>query len=132
MISDCRLAMDVLSDCSEINAKLMELHRKTDELAELSRKAIQENARVAHDQDEFNECIKGYQARHRVLMEQINELEGQKHERQNRRLELKRLIFELASWPLVIDAFDERLWMVAVERVTVGVDGGMVFWFWGL
>lgn len=44
---------------------------------------------------------------------------------------IDRLIKEITSRPLVINEFDERLWMVAVERVTVGVDGGMVFGFIG-
>ena len=64
-------------------------------------------------------------------MDQIAELEDVKRERQNRSLALDNFIRELASRPLVIDEFDERLWMVAVEKVTVGVDGGMLFGFKG-
>jgi len=38
-------------------------------------------------------------------------------------------IRELRIRSLVIDEFDERLWMAAVEKVTIGADGRMVFGF---
>lgn len=131
VIADCRIAQDVLSDSSEIDVKIAELHRKANEIAKQSRKAIQENARVAQEQDEFNERINGYQEQHRFLLDQINDLESQKHDQQNRSLVLDNFIKELASRPLVIDEFDVRLWMVAVDRVNVGVDGVMLFGFKG-
>jgi len=131
VIADCRLAQKVLSDCSEIDGKIKELYREINVVAGLSRKAIQENARVAQDQDEFNKLINGFQEQHRVMTEQIAVLENQKSERQNKRLVIDNFINELASRPLVIDEFDERLWMAAVERVTVGVDSKMVFGFRG-
>ena len=122
VIANCRLAQKVLSDCSEIDAKLTDHHREIDRIAKLSRKAIQENARIALSQDEFNKQINGYQERHRLVLDQINELESQKRERVNKGVEIDRFINELASRPLVIDEFDERLWLAAVEQVTVGVD----------
>jgi len=129
VIADCRLAQGVLSDYSEIDTKLADLHHEVDVIAKQSRKAISENARVAHDQDKFNKQINGYQERHRLVLDQINELEIQKRERQNKRLVLDNFIKELISRPLVIDEFDERLWMVGVDRVTVGVDGSIVIRF---
>lgn len=132
VIANCRLAMGVLSDHTEIDVKIAELRREIDVIARQSRKAIHENASVAQNQKKFTQLHDKYMERHRIVMERIAELEDMKRERQNRRLELNRLIFELASRPLVIDAFDEQLWMVAIERVTVGVDGGMVFGFKGV
>lgn len=129
VIADCRLAQKVLCDHSDIDAKVGEFHHEIDVIAKQSRNAIRENARVAQDQDEFNERISEFQEQHRVMTEQVAELEDQKRERENRRIEIDRFIRELASRPLMIDEFDERLWLVAVERVTVGVDGGMVFGF---
>ena len=111
--------------------KIVELHREIDVIAKQSRKAIQENARIALSQDEFNKQINGYQERHRLVIAQIAELEYTKRERQNKGLVLAGFIRELESRPLVIDEFDERLWMAAVEKVTVGIDGRMVFGFRG-
>ena len=131
VIADCRLVQKVLSDFSEFDAKIADLQKEIYTIAKQSRKAIQENAQVAQKQDEFNERINGYQERHRSITEQIADLEIQKREWQKRSLVLDNFIQELTSRPLVIDEFDERLWMVAVEKVTVGVDGGMLFGFKG-
>ena len=38
-------------------------------------------------------------------------------------------IREIEFRPLVIDEFDERLWAVAIDRVTVIANGGLVFKF---
>jgi len=95
----------------------------------LSRQAIYDNAHKAQDQNEFNELTDGYLEQHRILTERITELEDVKHDRRSRAVVIDGFIRELRTRPLVIDEFDERLWMAAVERVTVGVDGEMVFGF---
>lgn len=92
---------------------------------------ISENAHVALSQDEFNERNSEFFERHRIVLEQISDLEGAKRERMNRVMLIDGFIRELKTRPLVIDEFDERLWVSAVERVTVGVDGGMMFGFRG-
>lgn len=131
VIANCRLAQKVLCDSAEIDVKLAELHHEIDVIAKLFRKAIQENARVAGDQVDFTERINRYHEQHRSVIAQISELENVKREQKNKELVLEGFIKELASRSLFIDEFDERLWMVAVERITVGIDGGMVFGFKG-
>jgi len=129
VIANCQLAKNVLCDCNEIYAKQEELRREIEVLADLSRKAINENAHVAQNQDEFIERTNGYLERHRFVNGRLAELEGVKRERINKRLVLDGFIKELRVRPLVIDEFDERLWMAAIDKVTVGVSGGMVFGF---
>lgn len=67
--------------------------------------------------------------RHRVLLERITDLDDVKRERLSRGFVIDGFIRELKKRSLVLDEFDERLWMAAVEKVTVRVDGGMVFCF---
>jgi len=44
LIDNCRLAQEVLCDCTGIDAELENLHREIEVITELSRKAISENA----------------------------------------------------------------------------------------
>ena len=44
LIANCRLAQETICDCSDIDVELNELHREMEVVAELSRKAIYENA----------------------------------------------------------------------------------------
>jgi hypothetical protein len=132
VIANCQMAKDVLSDCSKIESKLHELRCEINVISGLSRKLISENAHVALSQDEFNKRNSGYLERHRITMDRISELEGVKRERMNHVTVIDGFIRELQMRPLVIDEFDERLWLAAVEKVTIGVDGRMVFGFRGI
>jgi site-specific DNA recombinase len=129
VLSNCRLAQEVLCNCTEIDAELKELRREIDVVAELLRKAVYENARIAQNQDEFNERNNRYWERHRKATERFNQLEEMKRERQAKSLSLGTFIRELESSPSVVEEFDERLWAVAVDKVTVTKDGKLHFRF---
>lgn len=129
LIADCRLAQNALCDCSAIDAELADLQQEIEVVVELSRKAIYENARIAQSQEEWSKRNNGYLERHRRATERIAELEEMKREQQAKGLQLEAFIRELASCPLVIDEFDERLWVAAVDTVTVTKDGRLVFRF---
>ena len=103
------------------------LHREIEVIAELSRKAIYENAHVAVDQKEWHARNNGYLERHRRALKQVDRLEGQKRERKNKSLMLEGFIRGLETQPLVLEEFDEKLWAVAVEKVKVKPDGELVF-----
>jgi len=129
LITNCRLAQTVLCDYKEIDSELDELHREIRVVTELSRKAIHDNARVAQSQDEFNERNSGYLDRYHKAKDRVSEIEDLRKARKTKNLILDGFIREIESRPLVIDEFDERLWTVAVDRVTVMVDGGLTFRF---
>jgi site-specific DNA recombinase len=129
ILANCRLAQEVLCNCTEIDAELKELQREIDVVAELLRKAVYENARIAQNQDEFNERNNRYWERHRKATERFNQLEEIKRERQAKSLSLGTFIRELESSPSVVEEFDERLWAVAVDTVTVTKDVKLHFRF---
>jgi len=119
VLSNCRLAQEVLCDCSAIETELAELHREIEVVSELTRKSIYENARFAINQDEFNERHQGYMERHRIATERIAELEDQRRNRQNKSLVLDGFIREIETRPLVIDEFDEKLWLAVIDKVII-------------
>jgi site-specific DNA recombinase len=129
LLANCRLAQEVLCDCLEIEMELAELHREIEVVSELIRKAIYENARLTVNQDEFNEQHKGYVERHRIATERVGELESQRRERQNKSLMLDRFIREIETRALLIDKFDERLWLVAIDKVIVYCANDIEFTF---
>ena len=119
VLNNCRLAQEVLCDCSAIETELAELHREIEVVSELTRKSIYENARFAINQDEFNERHQGYMERHRIATERVAELEDQRRNRQNKLLILDRFIREIKTRPFVVEEFDEKLWLVAIDKVIV-------------
>ena len=79
--------------------------------------------------DPPNERNNGYLDRYRKAIDRISELEDQKKARKTKNLILDTYIRGIESQPLVIDGFDDRLWVVAIDRVTVMADGGLTFRF---
>ena len=129
LISNCRLAQNILCDYKEIDTELDELQREIKVVTELSRKAIHDNARVAQSQEKFNERNNGYLDRYRKAMDCVSELDDKKRDRKTKYLIFDAFIREIASRPLVIDEFDERLWTEAIDRVIVTMDGRLNFRF---
>ena len=52
-------------------------------------------------------------------------LEADKVKRLAKAKSLDRFVREVESRPLVLEAFDEKLWLAVVDQVTVGLDGEM-------
>ena len=63
------------------------------------------------------------------INEQITLLEADKAKHLAKAKALDRFVREVVNRPLVLEAFDEKLWLAVVDQVTVGVDGEMVFRF---
>jgi site-specific DNA recombinase len=127
LIEDCRLAREVLCDTTAIDAELAELHREIEVVAELSRKAIYENARNAVNQSEWSERNTVYLERHRRATSSVDELEAAKRERVGRGKILDGFIRDIEKRPSVLAEFDEQLWLSVIDQVVVGRDGGMKF-----
>jgi hypothetical protein len=129
LLTNCRLAQQVLCDQSEIDAELAELRREIEVVTELSKKAIYENAMVPVSQEEWSERNSSYLERHRKATQRVAEIERLRRERQNKLLMLEGFVKGIESCVQVIEKFDERLWAVAVEKVKVMPDGRMMFKF---
>lgn len=129
LIANCRLAQEKLFDCTDIDSEIDELYREIEVVAELSRKAICENAHTAIDQDEWYERNNAYLERHRKATELVTELEEMKRKRQSKSVMLDGFIKSLSSRDSTLEEFDERLWRGAIDRVTIKTDGRIVFSF---
>jgi len=129
LLTNSRIAQQVLCDYSEIDAELEELRREIEVVTELSKKAIYESARIPVSQDEWSERNNSYLERHCKATQRVVELEKLRRERQNKILMFEGFIRGIESRPLALEEFDEKLWVVAVDTVKVMPDGRMLFEF---
>ena len=129
LIEDCKLAQTALCSVNDLEMKIAEQRRELEVVAELSRKAIEENARVTMDQEDFSKRNSGYLERYRKATERIEKLESEKKSRLAKSQMLTKFICEIEKSPQVLSEFDEGLWLALIEKVTVGADGTMVFFF---
>ena len=129
LIEDCRLVQSVLCDTTAIDSELVELHRELEVVTALSRTAVLENARTAVNQIEWSERNNAYLERHHRASEREDELEAAKRERFGKAKLIEVFIKDIASRPLVINEFDETLWLTVIDTATVTQDGTMTFRF---
>ncbi|MDD3041274.1 hypothetical protein, partial [Bacteroides sp.] len=66
-------------------------------------------------------------ARHQKAISRLEKLNAERADKVNRERELRGFIDALATSPLVLDAWNEQLWMLLVVKGTVGRDGGIKF-----
>lgn len=125
LIEDCRLVQATLCETGKIDAEIATLRRDLQVVSALARKEIAQTAKSAGDPD----CGNGLLVRFRQINEQITLLEADKGKRLAKAKALERFVLEVGSKPLVLEAFDEKLWLAVVDQVTIGVDGKMVFRF---
>ena len=128
VLADCKAAKKALCDCSTLESEMTELRREIEVVEELSRKAIYENAHTAMNQEEFSERSNGYFERRNHAAERIAEIEKEITRRRNTARLLEKFIRDMKNSPLTLDEFDEKLWAVAIDSVTV-YHGRLVFRF---
>jgi len=121
--------LQTLTDTTALDSEAAALKQECEVVAELTRKAVEENARVAQNQDEYN-------MRHGALVERYNtataRLEEIQKERSNRRIKhvnITRFLSTLKQQDEIVTEFDEELWYITVDRVTVHDDGRLAVAF---
>jgi DNA primase len=129
LIKDCRLAQTTIGDTTEIDKEIEELNQEMAVAAELSRRAIQENARSKQNQREFKERNDKYLDRLRTAKEKVDALESERSARIGKALIIEHFIRDISKRPLILEEFDEKLWNAVIEKATVQTDGTMTFCF---
>ena len=129
LLADCQSARKLLCDCTELDAVVKELQREIEVVTELIRKAIYENARTEQDQAEWNARNNGYLEKQATAHARLAELQEEIQRRQNTSNLLGRFIRNMKNSPLTLSGFDEKLWSMTIDSVTVHRDRRLVFCF---
>ena len=96
---------------------------------ELTRKAVQENARAALDQAAYQERYEALAARYEAAHARLGEIEAARTERRAKRANINRFLQVLKRQDALVTEFDEELWYILVDRVKAYEDGRLVVCF---
>jgi site-specific DNA recombinase len=129
LLENCHLARETLCDCSAIDKEIEELRRESEIVSELARKAIYKNARTAANEEQFAERNEEYLQRYNRITERLSDLEAQRSKRHDKRKLLESFIRDIRTRPLVLEEFDEKLWIAVIDKAKVLSDGQMQFYF---
>ena len=125
---DYEAVIAALTDTTELDRKAEEVKAELNRIKKENAALVDENTRVALNQADYctrknliNEQYEGYKL-------ELESIEVERAERITKRERVTQFLAELEqSGPL--SEFDEGAWYAAVEKVTVGADGEMMFAF---
>ena len=95
---------------------------------ELIQRCVEENSRVAQDQDEYLARYNGLVERYEKAQGRIKALEKERTERMAKADAIGGFMFRLRELDQPLEHFDQRLWLEVIDHVTVQRDG-LIFRF---
>ncbi len=128
-LAACQQVRDLLSDCTALERKVDEMFVQQNEVNAILQAYIRENATKPQKQNEYNERYNEYAQKSDEIKKAIAAVQAKIARRLSRKELLDGMLRELESADLALAQFDEKLWRIMVENVTVGLDGEMVFRF---
>jgi DNA invertase Pin-like site-specific DNA recombinase len=118
-----------LTDTTDLDKEIATLTEECSVVRELLRNLIECNTFTASSQDEYLAKYEGLMARHDNATERLTAANDEKRERSARRETLSRFLDALRQRDGLLTEFDENLWCVLVESLTVAADGGVTVKF---
>ena len=92
-------------------------------------KCIEENARTALDQSEYETRYAALAERYNTAKKQLDDVESQIAGKKSRRGIMEKFLNDLAAQTELLTEFDESGWVAFVDYATVGKDGTIAFTF---
>lgn len=129
IIVDCEIMRTTLCDCTKLDADIVKWHEEIEVVAELVKNCVKENAFAAQSQEEYSKRYDSLVKRYEKAMAKHETLTTERTRRMERDKELHLFIEALKERPLVLDAWDERLWITLVEKGTICKNGIIAFTF---
>jgi site-specific DNA recombinase len=121
--------IDILTNTSELDKESAKLQSECEVVAELLHKCVEENARSALKQQEYQQRYTSLVKRYEAVKDGLRKIDDKKLERNARRESIGIFIRELEQRDIFMDEFDEELWIATVEAVVVHSEHEIAFIF---
>jgi hypothetical protein len=118
-----------LTDTTDLDKEIVALTEECAVVRELLRNLIERNTFTAQTQGEYLAKYETLMARHDGATARLTAANDEKRERSARRETLSRFLDALRQRDGLLTEFDESLWCVLVESLTVAPDGGVTVRF---
>ncbi len=122
--------VQALTDTGDLDRESAELLNERDIVTALTRQCVQENAKVAQNQADYEQRIAGLQQRYDEAVAKLVAVENRRLERSAKRTNITRFLKALVKQgDDLVTEFDEELWYITVDSITVFADGRLVVRF---
>ena len=121
--------IESISDTYALDAKIEKAIQEMSNTSALNQMHIQNNIVTARNKEEFDkrhdELVRQYENQKAVY----EKLMQKKNDRQNKVKQLQQLVLQLEKADTPIHTFDDSLWKIMIDKVTVFHDNRMIFQF---
>lgn len=129
ILETVQILIENLSDTSALDTKIEKAIQEMENTATLNQMHIHNNIVTAKNKETFDkrhdELVQQYESQKAVY----EKLMQKKSDRQNKIKQLQQLVLQLEKADAPIDTFDENLWRIMIDKVTVFHDNKMIFQF---
>lgn len=119
IIDNFNAIKNTLFDVRELETERAQLQEELNVVAEMIQQCVNENARIALDQEEYQRRYDGLAERFDGVQAQLDEVSHAITERQAQREKIEMFLAGLERQEGLLTEFDESLWYSMVEYVTV-------------
>ena len=129
VIQACEVMRSVVADFTELDAEIDALNEEIQVVAGLVSQCIKENATSQQSQEEYTKKYNRLVRRYERAVERLKKASAEKDNRLDRDRDLRVFIAEIETQPLILDTWDERLWVALLDSATVHADSRITFRF---
>jgi hypothetical protein len=111
--------LKALTDNSALDAEAEALNNELAVVTGLAKRSVQENAVSSLNQDDYAKRYESVMQRYNMIIKRLADIESQKMVRTAKRAEITRLLKILVRSGDVVTEFDDELWYITVDAITV-------------
>lgn len=129
VIQACEVMRSVVADCTELDAQIDALNKEIQVVAGLVSQCIKENASTQQSQEEYKKKYSRLEKRYEKAVEKLKAATAERDNRMQRDRDLRIFIGSIKEQSLVLESWNEGLWIDLLDCATVFADSRVVFRF---
>lgn len=129
VIDDTRDVINLLTDTTEIDAKIVECENELDIVSELVKKLVRDNSKEQQNQNDYAKKYEELETRNNKARKLHDELVEEKKTKIGKMKTLNSYLSDFNKNDTIIDKWDDNIWMTALENAIVNRDGTITFNF---
>jgi site-specific DNA recombinase len=129
ILEDINDVIQLLSDTSELDTKVVELQNKMEVISGLVDKMIKENTRTTQNQVEFNKRYDELSAQYESEKNGLDKTLEKRAYKQAQEIKMKAYLEEIKKADNYLPEWSNDVWMIMVEKAIVNRDKTITFKF---
>ncbi len=130
LLADTKEVIILLANTDAIDEKIASIKNDMDIISELVRKLVNQNSREVQSQEEYQKKYNDLSERYNKLKDELDNLINERSYKLGQSIKLEAFLRELEEAELMIDTWNDELWMIMVESAVVHKDKSITFKFY--